>query len=90
MKTKTATIPDGVYYLHADGSAWQAAVYRGGRLRAESNEADQASHDAARDDLADLGPSDNDVEMTGDVADAIVREVMGAKTDLHAVIVTRG
>ena len=89
MTTETK-IPNGTYYLHPDGSCWIAAIYRDGRHIAGSDQATQSTHDTARDSLADLGPDDSDEEVEGDLALAIIRDVMGENVYPECVTVTRG
>lgn len=84
----TTTIPNGIYFLHPDGSAWLAARYRG-RLIDWTEEACAETHAAARDSWAGIVPSDEDEEIDPDVAMAIIREVMGADTCAEGVLVTQ-
>ena len=86
----TATeIPDGVYFLHPDGSAWEAAVYRGGEWVASVYEATAETHAAARDDLAGIVPADTD-EPVEDLAvcNQIIANVFGKETDPECVSVS--
>ena len=82
-------IPDGTYFLHPDGSCWQSAMYRDGQYQGGSSESLAASHAAAQDQYADVVPTEGDEEVDADVAEAIIREVMGPDTYLDMVVVER-
>ena len=58
-------IPDGIYFVQADGRAWEAIEVRDGAIRARTQEADAETHRAARDRWADIVPSDSDIVSTG-------------------------
>ena len=85
----TETITSGVYFLHPEGSGWIAAEFDGGRVIDRTEESNADTHAAARDSWADVVPSDDDTEVDGDLAAAIVAAVMGGGTDASMVAVTR-
>lgn len=87
-KTVAGTICDGTYFLHPDGSAWVAAVYRGGDWVATVHEATAEMHAAAGDDLAGIVPDETDEPVVGAVCDRIVAEVFGDDTDRECVSVS--
>ena len=53
-------IPDGIYFIHPDGSAWTAYRFRGGKMVDWADECEAATHEAARDSWAGLVPSEDD------------------------------
>lgn len=85
----TTNIPDGIYYLHPEGSAWQGVEFARGEITGHWHEANMGSHDAAGDRYAGAYPSDDDAEVPVDLADRIVREAMREGTDPECVVVTR-
>lgn len=82
-------IPDGLYFLHADGSCWESRRFRGGRCVGGSDEATQSTHDAARDSWAGLHPSEDDTEVEREIAEAVIRAALGDDVHPEMVIVTR-
>lgn len=80
-------IPDGIYYLHPEGSCWLVAIFRDGVCVGESSKDVQSTHDAAGDSLSGLAPSDDDDECDGDLSVAIIRDVMGEIHHPEMVIV---
>ena len=95
----TVSIPDGGYYLWPQGSAWIYVRMSGGRIRSMTEEANLATHIAARDRFASLDPEahspiDDDQNVSPrivgrDTAEAIIQEVMGEDTDPEVVWVVR-
>lgn len=86
---KTATIKDGMYFLHADGSCWTGAKYRNGKCVGTVEEANAGTHAAANDRWAGVVPDDTDVEVSGDEALAVIRDLMGEDVSPECVVVTR-
>jgi hypothetical protein len=84
----TKTIPDGVYFLHPEGSAWIAAYLRGGRCVGQTEESLMETHAAARDRWAYVVPMESDIEVDLDVARLVVAAVLPGE-DTDSVIVTR-
>ncbi len=89
MAMATATITDGIYFLHPSGSAWIAAHFRDGRLLRTTEDSNAATHAAANDSWSGVVPQDTDQELQGDEAERIIREVMGDDVDCELVVVTR-
>lgn len=87
--TTTATIPDGIYFVHPDGSAWFAAIYRDGRIVSIVEESMASTHAAAGDRHDGIMPLDSDVEVPSDLAARIVRDVLGDDVDVTRCVVTR-
>ena len=84
----TATVPNGTYFLHPEGSCWIAVRYRNGKLVAMTDESNAATHATANDSWADVVPSDNDAEVRGELASAVIADVL-PKSDPTMVIVAR-
>jgi hypothetical protein len=53
-------IPDGIYFVQGEGAAWTAHKFRGGKAVGTTEEANAATHEAARDSWAGIVPSDDD------------------------------
>jgi len=85
----TTQITDGVYFLHPEGSAWIAVEFEDGEIIDRTEESNAATHAAARDSWAGVVPSDDDEEISGDMASAIVAATMGDDVDADLVIVTK-
>lgn len=82
-------IPDGVYFLHPEGSAWIAAEFRRGKCVDTTEAANAGTHATANDDWSGCVPSDDDKEVSSTVATAIVREVLGDDVNSEMVIVMK-
>ena len=86
IKTK---IPDGVYFLHPEGSSWIAAEFRKGKCVDTTEASNAGTHEAANDDWSGCVPSDDDREVSIAVSTEIVREVMGDDVYPEMVIVMK-
>ena len=85
--TTDSTIPDGEYFLHPAGwECWIFARFSGGRLVGYTEEANMGTHRAAGDKYSGLDPDDG-VEVDSDIAEAVIREVMGPDTNSDLVVV---
>lgn len=84
----TTTIADGIYFIHADGCAWQAAEFRRGQLVDHTEASLADTHAAANDRWAGIVPSDSDIEANDDLAAAIIHTLMGSDVDTDGIIVT--
>lgn len=80
---------DGIYFLHPEGSCWIGAEFRHGRQVGQIEQCNAATHAAANDSYAGVVPSDADVDVDLETAEAIVREVLGEDTCAEMVIVQR-
>ena len=89
MMSDETRISDGNYFLHPEGSCWILAQYYEGKYCGGTEQACAETHMAGNDQLAGIVPSDDDEEMDADVAEAIIRDVMGYDTYLDMVVVTR-
>ena len=87
MKTKTI-IPDGIYFVFPYGGAWEAAMFRAGKLRRTTEASNADTHAAAGDVWAGVVPSESDDEVDDDVQVAVVKAVMPG-CDPRMVAVTR-
>lgn len=85
----TTQIPDGTYYLHPEGSAWLAAIYRDGEHVTTIEESNHATHVAAKDQWSGVCPSETDVEVDREIGEAVIRDVMGDDIDPSMVVVSR-
>jgi hypothetical protein len=84
-----ANVPDGIYFLHPEGSKWLAVKFNGGGIVDDTEEANADTHRAANDAWANIVPSDSDSDVDGDIAKAIVQMAMGDDTDPAMVVVTK-
>lgn len=83
-------VPDGLYFLHPEGSAWIAARFKDDELVATACEADAGTHQAANDTWAGIVPQDTDVELDDeDSCKEIILQVMGEDTFPEMVVVTK-
>jgi hypothetical protein len=82
-------VPDGVYFLHPEGSSWIAVEFDGGQMIDRTEESNADTHSAANDSWAGVVPSDDDSEVDGDIAAAIIAAVMGDDTESDMVVVTK-
>jgi len=82
-------VPDGVYFLHPEGSAWLAVEFEDGEIIDRTEESNADTHAAARDSWAGVVPSDDDSEIDGETALAIIAAAMGDDVDPDMVIVTK-
>ena len=78
---------DGLYFLHPEGSAWIAAIFRDGKLIDTTEQSLAGTHAAASDSWADVVPTDDDIDVDAETASVIVAEVMGEGTVADMVIV---
>jgi hypothetical protein len=85
----TTQITDGVYFLHPEGSSWFAVEFEGGEIVDRTEECNAATHVAANDSWAGMVPSDDDSEVGGKTALAIIAAAMGDDVDADMVIVTK-
>jgi hypothetical protein len=84
-----ADVPDGIYFLHPEGSGWLAVELNGGNIVDDTEEANADTHRSADDAWANIVPSDGDSDVDGDIAKAIVQMAMGDDVDPDMVIVTK-
>jgi hypothetical protein len=84
----TKTIPDGIYFLHPEGSAWIAACLRGGRCVGQTEESMTATHAAALDGWVYIVPMESDIEVDRELARLVVAIVLPGG-DPDRVIVSR-
>jgi len=93
FRLAAVSIPDGGYYLWPEGSAWIYVRMSGGRIRSMTEEANLATHVAARDRFSSLDPEAHSPTspriVDRDTAEAIIQEVMGEDTDPELVWVIR-
>ncbi len=82
-------IEDGVYFLHPDGSGWEAVKFQDGQLLAATEESMATTHRAANDWWAGIEPGYDDVVVPDDLAREIVLIVEGKDSDPASYVVTR-
>lgn len=90
------TIPDGTYYVHPDGGAWLRLRFAGGQIVDVGEESVQATHDAARDADAGRRPAESDVQVSRELAEAILAALyrdhymdLDAEVDVEQYVVER-
>jgi len=89
LVSESVAIPDGVYFLHPEGSAWIAVEFEDGEIIDRTEESNADTHSAANDSWADVVPGDDDSEASSDIAKAIVQMAMGDDTEADMVVVTK-
>ncbi len=86
--TAKRTIPDGVYFLHPDGSTWIAARYRSGHFVGQTEECLSQTHASARDRWSLVGPKVSDQIVDEEISELVIADVMpGSVPD--CIVVTR-
>jgi hypothetical protein len=82
----TKTIPDGIYFLHPEGSAWIAACLRGGRCVGQTEESMMETHAAARDGWLYIVPMESDIEVDRELARLVVEAVLPGADPDYAIV----
>ncbi len=83
------SIEDGVYFLHPEGSGWEAVRIKDGQVVAATEESMAATHRAANDSWAGVEPGDDDITLAANVAAEVVYIVEGEDHDPSCYVVTR-
>jgi hypothetical protein len=81
-------IKDGVYFIHPDGGAWSAVRFRNGKMVGSMEQSEADTHTAARDSWAGITPSESDIDVDNDLADAILA-IAEPDSDPSMIVVSR-